>query len=208
MVMRVRATSFAASMVVTLALVGCSGGEPEADASSEPVATASSPVTATAAASPSATATPSSPAAAPSASAPEPSAPPESSDGGDPGDDNDPGDGVAVDPPRTPPSPEPGESVAEASVLLTGWGPDGASFTASAIVESVVVDGVCTMTMSRGGEDTSVSGPSARSASSSSCAEGLAIPLDELSAGQWSLTIAFEADGFEGASAPREVVIP
>lgn len=165
---------------------GCAPSTPATPSSDAPSTTAAV-----------ASATPSSePATSPSASTHPTASPNESTDD------------VAVDPPQVEPSPTAGASVADVDVLLTSWGVEGREFAATAVVEGVVAPGTCTLTMERDGVKETASGPSARSASSSSCAEGMTIPLNDLGSGTWTVTIGYAAEGFAGASEEKAVAVP
>ncbi len=64
----------------------------------------------------------------------------------------------------TAPTPTGDATVARAGVQLTSWGQEGGVFSASAVVEGVVRDGRCTMTLARGSQRETAVGDSARSA--------------------------------------------
>ncbi|WP_062381584.1 hypothetical protein [Demequina pelophila] len=122
---------------------------------------------------------------------------------------NDPDDGVAVDLPQHTPTPTGGEDVAEVVVQLTGWGVDAGFLSASALVEAVVAeDGECTLEVAVAGTLQTATGPAERSATSSSCAADLEVRVEGHSGETATLVVRYAADGFEGASAPREVTLP
>ncbi|WP_143340460.1 hypothetical protein [Demequina sp. NBRC 110057] len=121
---------------------------------------------------------------------------------------NDPDDGVATDPSLPEPSAEPGSEVATAPMTLTSWGTTDSAFEAAAVIDGVVDEGTCTMTLTRRDVTRAVSGPSARSATSSSCAQGLSIPLEDLTSGGWSLAVRFASDSITGVTATQEVRVP
>lgn len=165
-------------------------GEPTALATPEPSSTLTS-IEPTPSAATSASAAPSDPSATVS---PEPA--------------NDPDDGVATDPSLPEPSAEPGSEVATAPITLTSWGVADSAFEAAAVIDGVVDEGTCTMTLTRRNVTRAVSGPSARSATSSNCAQGLSIPLEDLTSGGWSLAVRFASDSATGVTATQEVRVP
>ncbi|WP_084038974.1 hypothetical protein [Demequina sp. NBRC 110053] len=196
--MRLRARPLAAVPAVLCALLatGCTSDD---DPAATPSATAPS-ATATPAAEP--TAKPTAAVTAPASAAPT-RTPSETET-----ERNDPGDGVAVDPPVAEPSPTAGSSTAKAEMVLTGWGASSSEYSATAIVEGVVDDGTCTLEMTRRGDVRKATGPSTRSADSSSCAQDLSIPLSELTAGTWMLHVSFDAGDVVGSTEPQEVEVP
>lgn len=116
---------------------------------------------------------------------------------------------AATDPPVVVPTPSPGASAAVVDVQVTTWGVEDGWFDAAAVVRGVVADdGRCTLELERGSEKVRASGPAARSAASSDCAEGLRISVSNLSSGDWTMTIHYSAPGFAGTSERTRVAIP
>lgn len=117
--------------------------------------------------------------------------------------------GVATDGPVAPASPEPGGTRLQVEVSISRWGVVDGMFSAGAGVDGVVEDGGrCTMVLERGDRVVTATGGSVRSATSSACGDGLSVPVSDLSAGTWTLTIEFSSDAAIGESGPQEVEIP
>lgn len=177
---------FATAVVTSLTLTGCAvapaGAEVTTGPSPTPPASASTPPVPTSPASPSTTDTT-----------------------GQSDDVND----VAVDEPVTAPTPQEGATVAIVDVAVTNWGIEEGWLDASAVVSGVIAaDGTCQLELTNGTQQVAATGPAARSASSSSCAEGLRVRTAGLPRGDWLLTIGYLAEGFQGYSDPMVVAIP
>lgn len=113
------------------------------------------------------------------------------------------------DPEVVPPTPHEGESVARVVVAITSWVVGDRWVEATAMVAGVVgEEGTCSLVLTREGREVAVSGPSSRSASSSNCAAGLRIAVDELDSGRWDMKITFESPGYAGASDVRVLSVP
>lgn len=181
---------------IALAASACSG-EPDAEVSPSVSASPSASPSASVTASPEPSPPSAEPTPAPSASAGVPASP-------EP-DPNEQDDDVARDDEAPAPPRGSDSQPTEVSVRPTNWGADGADFTAGAVVDVVTEDGQCTMTLTSGSRTLEATGPAARSAASTSCGEGLAVPLREVEGRTWSMRISFQAPGYTGASDAVEV---
>lgn len=189
--------------LVASALLGGSVAACTETASHEPGTAASHSSTPTGTPSPSQGRTPSSsPVASPSASSsPEESQPsPPRRDEGD--------DGTAVDDyPEAPQAPS-GGGRAEVNVSITFVEASGSSLRAAAIVENIIEDGgTCVLNATSGGRTASAEGSGIGTARSVSCAGGLEIPVGELPAGGWNVTVSYDSERYIGVSAPVDVEV-
>lgn len=117
-------------------------------------------------------------------------------------------DDVATDEPVMMPTPTGGASVAEVTLRITTWGVDDGVFSAAGVVAGVASDaGECHMVLERGSQRITATGSPARSASSTDCAQGLTVPVADLTAGTWDMTLTYESPGFAGTSDTVEVII-
>lgn len=185
---------FARTAIITAALlaftgiVGCTG-EPTASPSASPSTASPSPT----AASPRPTTTPQ---ASPSATA---TASPPRDEGGD---------GTVVDEPAPAPSASGPGGKASVDVTVTIAEVDGGELRAAAVVGTISEDGgACELTASRDGREVAVSGEGIGTARSVACADGLAIPVERLSRGAWSVVVSYDSDLYTGESAPVTVEV-
>jgi hypothetical protein len=116
-------------------------------------------------------------------------------------------DEVAVDPRPTQVPTAPGGPVG-VQVVLTSTSADAEGISASATVQGVSEDGgECTLRATSGTSSEAVIGPGRASASSTSCAESLAIPRAELSDGAWTVSIDYRSKDYVGSSSTAEVTV-
>ncbi len=183
---RLTFTPAAAALIGVLA--GCTSTAPDATASATPSESPSASASSTASPEPTSEA----PSAAPTAGA-----------------DNDPGDGVATDPAVSEPA-EPSEgAITPVDVVLSRYGVVGDDFIAGGYVDGIVESGgTCLLTLSAGSATATASGAATPSANSTACGDGLSIPVADLDAGEWTVTVSYESDSFEGVSAAEKVTIP
>lgn len=135
---------------------------------------------------------------------PSPASPPisTSTDDGTRGDDG----------PRDSPVPTPSQQGDDgrhvATVTLTSWGMADDQLDASGFVPGVVENsGTCTLTASNRSSTLSAEGPGNPAASTTACAEGLAIPRSSLHPGTWKVSITYSSPGFSGTSDSQTIEV-
>lgn len=122
----------------------------------------------------------------------------------------------AAEQPAEDPAPQPVEepgapAPAGANVVLVfaEWDAGTQTVDAGGYVSSVVEDGGdCTLTLTRDGDEVSVSVPGVADASTTQCG-GLSVAGSELGSGTWSAVLDYQpVDAPSGSSAPVEVIVP
>ena len=120
---------------------------------------------------------------------------------------NDPGDGVARDSSSVANSTNPDNGKIVAQVQLTWWDAGSSGISANGAVNNVVENsGSCTLSATRGTVTRSVSAQAIANATTTSCGE-LRIPGNELSAGDWTLTLSYGSTTATGQSSAQTVHI-
>jgi hypothetical protein len=109
----------------------------------------------------------------------------------------------ATDAPQTPTS-------GPADVVLTYAGWDAASGTVQAggyVGGRVESGGTCTLTLTRGAETQTASGPASADASTTIC-ESVILPGGQVSAGRWQAVLSYSSPAAEGRSTALDVDVP
>jgi hypothetical protein len=115
-----------------------------------------------------------------------------------------PDDEAAVtDPPRP--------SATDVVLSFVGWDEESGSVQVGGYVSPVVEDGgTCTLELTREGAEGRVvtaTGPGFADATTTICG-GLAVPGDELTAGEWTVVLSYESSAASGTSEGTTVVVP
>ncbi len=118
---------------------------------------------------------------------------------------------VATDTP-TPPTAtaDPGGAGNQVAPRLTyfGWNAAIRAVEAGGIVPAVVeAGGTCTLTLSQGAAEVSVSSEGIDNVTSTACGEML-VPADRLSPGAWRTVLTYESGTSRGTSEATEVLVP
>ena len=104
---------------------------------------------------------------------------------------------------------DPARPAAAAAVLsFAMWEEETSSVEAAGYISPVVEDGgTCTLRLTRGGDAVSVTVPGAADATTTVCA-GLSVPDERLSAGTWTLRLAYSSATTDTVSEPVDVEVP
>jgi hypothetical protein len=93
-------------------------------------------------------------------------------------------------------------------VSYSGWNNDTESVEIGSYLPAVVEgDGTCTLTLTRGDDKATASGPGTPDASSTSCS-GLAVPGSDLSSGTWTAVVTYESSSSSASSEPLDLDVP
>ncbi|MGY1917286.1 hypothetical protein [Blastococcus sp. SYSU DS0973] len=104
---------------------------------------------------------------------------------------------------------DPARPAAAAAVLsFAMWEEETSSVEAAGYVSPVIEDGgTCTLHLTRGGDEVSITVPGVADASTTVCG-GLSVPEEQLAAGTWTLRLAYSSATADVVSAPVDVEVP
>jgi hypothetical protein len=117
---------------------------------------------------------------------------------------------VATDPTSTVTAPPPSrEQTRPVEVVLAyaDWDDDTGVSAAGYVAQTVEQGGTCTLTLTLGQSEVTVSGPGAPDASSVACG-GLAVPPGKLSSGTWTSVLSYSSSTSAGSSDAVPVEVP
>jgi len=102
----------------------------------------------------------------------------------------------------------PRPSATDVVLSFVGWDEESGSVQVGGYVSPVVEDGgTCTVELTREGRVVTATGPGFADATTTICG-GLAVPGDELTAGEWTVVLSYESSAASGTSEGTTVVVP
>lgn len=104
-----------------------------------------------------------------------------------------------------PQSATPSGSTASLAVSITALSQNGTVVQARSLIESVITDGTCTLTLTKGATTVTKTSDIHPLSSSSTC-EGFDIPTSELSAGTWQVNLTVTSNGASGNASGKITV--
>lgn len=90
-----------------------------------------------------------------------------------------------------------GDSTQDIPVSITAANQNGGTLQIRSLIESIISDGTCTLTLSREGKKISKTS-NIQSMSSSSTCQGFDIPVSDLSTGTWNISLDIATEGKSG----------
>ncbi|RZU33031.1 hypothetical protein [Blastococcus saxobsidens] len=96
----------------------------------------------------------------------------------------------------------------QAVLSFASWEEATASVEAAGYVSPLIEDGgTCTLRLTRGGDEVSITVPGTADATTTVCG-GFSVPDERLAAGTWSLRLAYSSGTADVESAPVDVEVP
>ncbi|MFY9228214.1 MAG: hypothetical protein WAO28_02710 [Candidatus Microsaccharimonas sp.] len=99
----------------------------------------------------------------------------------------------------TTPTPQPGSAKQSVEVIITATNQNNGILQVRTQISRVVNTGQCTVTLTKSGNTVTKTADTQALASTSTC-KGFDIPVSELSAGSWNMTLTYESDTLLGTN--------
>lgn len=105
-----------------------------------------------------------------------------------------------------PPVPQTGTSKDKVNVTITAANQTSSTYQIRALIEAVVSNGTCTLTLTNSGGQSVVQTAGVQALSTTSTCKGFDVPLSSLSPGTWNLVLSYDSPTLSG-SATKSITV-